>query len=740
MQSDSQKLSVAEKVGYSLGDAGTNFVFQTQIMFLMFFYTDVFGIPAAAVGTLFLITRLWDAVNDPLMGAVADRTNTRWGKFRPWVLWTAVPFGVVFALTFTTPHLDMEGKLLWAYVTYILLMMIYTANNIPYSAMTGVLTGDSIERTSLASYRFIFVIVAALVIQGFVRDMVDVLGKENGSVVQASLSDSSLTLQLVDAGTAKVAVTAHDSSGHSVTKSFIVRVVAEAAEIPVLESHLDDLELRQGFDRNGIDLSGVFHEGIHGPLTFSVEVQKEGIVSCHVDGGTLVIEEVGSGVTDVVIDAEDRYGSKVREQFSVVVRSLGNSTPRATKQPDVRLRADFGSTRISLDDLFVDKDGDTLTYSVHGTDRAVVTTAIDHSELVLSESGPGLTRLKLTADDGRGGVASLTIPVMVETGANLAPALLAPLEAVTKRIGSGALDLDLSHVFADPDGDELRYSVEVIDQAKGFQRTILIFAVLAVIFFFVTFFTTTERVQPDPTRRASIRQDLFDLLHNGPWIALFALTIFIFVNLAMRGAITLYYFRYYIGREELFGLFNGVGLGTAMFGILLSKPLAARFGKRNVFRVLLSFTALFLFLFLFVPPNAIWAVFLLQVLLQLSYGPTVPLLWAMMADVADYSEWRTGRRATGMTFSAASFGSKVGLGLGGAASGWLLAQYGYVPNVEQSDATRSGILLMMSVFPAAAFFVGVVVLFWYRIDKPMMLRIQEELTERRKQYQDSTSN
>ena len=145
MPSESQKLSVTEKVGYSLGDAGTNFVFQTQIMFLMYFYTDVFGIPAAAVGTLFLISRLWDAVNDPLMGALADRTNTRWGKFRPWVLWTAVPFGVIFVLTFTTPHFDMEGKLIWAYVTYIVLMMVYTANNIPYSAMTGVLTGDSIE-------------------------------------------------------------------------------------------------------------------------------------------------------------------------------------------------------------------------------------------------------------------------------------------------------------------------------------------------------------------------------------------------------------------------------------------------------------------------------------------------------------------------------------------------------------------------------------------------------------------
>jgi GPH family glycoside/pentoside/hexuronide:cation symporter len=217
-------------------------------------------------------------------------------------------------------------------------------------------------------------------------------------------------------------------------------------------------------------------------------------------------------------------------------------------------------------------------------------------------------------------------------------------------------------------------------------------------------------------------------------VALFLLTIFIFVNLSMRGAITLYYFRYYLGREELFGLFNAVGLSVAVGGILLSKPLSMRFGKRNTFVVCLLLTALFLFLFVFVPPDAIWAIFLLQVLLQLSYGPTIPLLWAMMADVADYSEWKTGRRATGMTFSAASFGSKAGLGLGGAASGWLLAQYGYVPNVEQTDSTLQGILWMMSVYPAAAFLIGVVILAFYGIDKQLNLRIQDELAERRRHY------
>ena len=153
--SSSQKLSLTEKIGYSLGDLAANFVFQMQIMYLSYFYTEVFGIAAATMGTLLLITRMWHAVIDPMMGAIADRTNTRWGKFRPWVLWTAVPFGLLFVLTYTTPDLDPKGKVVWAYATYILLMLVYTINNIPYSAMTGVLTGDSIERTSLAQWRFI---------------------------------------------------------------------------------------------------------------------------------------------------------------------------------------------------------------------------------------------------------------------------------------------------------------------------------------------------------------------------------------------------------------------------------------------------------------------------------------------------------------------------------------------------------------------------------------------------------
>ncbi len=168
---------MVEKVGYGLGDTAANFIFQTMVMFQLAFYTDTFGITAAAAGTLLVVVRFWDAIFDPLMGVVADRTNTRWGKFRPWVLWTAVPFGIMGFLTFMTPDLGAGGKLVYAYVTYIVLMMVYSANNLPYSALSGVMTGDLGERTSLSSYRFVCAMIAQLVIQGLALPMVHHFGQ-----------------------------------------------------------------------------------------------------------------------------------------------------------------------------------------------------------------------------------------------------------------------------------------------------------------------------------------------------------------------------------------------------------------------------------------------------------------------------------------------------------------------------------------------------------------------------------
>jgi sugar (glycoside-pentoside-hexuronide) transporter len=450
VQTISEKLSIREKVGYALGDTAANFIFQTMIMFQLAFYTDTFGITAIAAGTLLVVVRFWDAIFDPIMGVVADRTNTRWGKFRPWIMWTAVPFGMMGFLTFLTPDLSSSGKLIYAYITYIVLMMIYSANNLPYSALSGVMTGNLGERTSLSSYRFVFAMLAQLIIQGLALPMVHYFGQGNSAV--------------------------------------------------------------------------------------------------------------------------------------------------------------------------------------------------------------------------------------------------------------------------------------------GYKYTMGIFSAFAVVLFFITFASTKERIQPAPNQKATVRQHFGDLLKNGPWITMFFLTIILFITLAMRGSVVLYYFKYYVGKEDLFSLFNVLGTTATIIGIFFSKGLSLRFGKRNVFIGGLAATTIFTALFVFLTPGDVQLIFATEILRQFAYGFTIPLLWAMMADVADYSEWKNNRRATGIIFSAIVFGLKAGLGFGGAITGFVLSLYGYIPNVAQSAETLNGIRLTMSVFPAVTFGVCVVCLFFYGINKKMEIQITDDLTERRKAY------
>src|SRR3974390_1371624 len=151
-----EKLTFGEKFGYSLGDLAANFIFQAMLALQLDFYTHTFGLTPAQAGTLFLVVGLGVACLNPVMGMIADRTNTRWGKFRPWLLWTAVPFGVIGILTFTTPNLSSGAQLIYAWVTYLLLRLIYAMNNVPYASLNGVMTDDPNERNSIATFRQIF--------------------------------------------------------------------------------------------------------------------------------------------------------------------------------------------------------------------------------------------------------------------------------------------------------------------------------------------------------------------------------------------------------------------------------------------------------------------------------------------------------------------------------------------------------------------------------------------------------
>lgn len=491
MPSTTERLSVREKIGYGFGDAAANFVFQTMLIFQLGFYTDVFGITAATAGTLLLVGRFWDAIFDPIMGVIADRTQTRWGKFRPWVLWSAIPFALLFFLAFTTPDFGDTGKVVYAYVTYILLMTIYSVNNLPYSALNGVMTGDVNDRTSLSSYRFFLAMAAAFIVQGLTLPMVSKFGEGNA--------------------------------------------------------------------------------------------------------------------------------------------------------------------------------------------------------------------------------------------------------------------------------------------AKGWSLTIGVFSLLCVVFFLITFFSVRERIHPDPKQKSSPKQDFADLLKNAPWKSMFTLTLFLFVTLALWGSAMFYFFTYYVDKPQLFAflqswglvaepgasgwwhdllnafglialedrsnvtgvgfsLFNMVGMLANIIGVLFSKMLAVRFGKKAVFLVGLSLTTFFTLLFIMASADSVGFMFLLNLLKSLAYGPTIPLLWAMMADVADYAEWKTNRRATGVVFAGIVFALKAGLGFGGAICGWLLAAYGYIPNAVQSEEALLGIRLTGSVFPAITFAVGVFALAFYGISKKLNLEIQDELAERRKGF------
>jgi GPH family glycoside/pentoside/hexuronide:cation symporter len=472
MPHKSERLPFTEKVGYAMGDTAANLIFQTMVILQLAFYTDTFGITAAAAGTLLVVVRFWDAIFDPIMGVVSDRTKTRWGKFRPWILWTAVPFGIMGFLTFMTPDLGPSGKLVYAYVTYIVLMMVYSANNLPYSALSGVMTGDLGERTSLSQYRFFFAMVGQLVVQG------------------------------------------------------------------------------------------------------------------------------------------------------------------------------------------------------------------------------------------------LALPMVVHFGQ-----------------GNSAL---------------------------GYKWTMAIFGAVAIVLFLVTFSSTKERIQPPKEQKATLAEHFADLKGNGPWLAMFVLTLILFITLAMRGGDVVYYFRYYADPAAItrslawvpewlrnllggtdaptlgFSVFNLLGTTATIIGLILSKGPATRFGKRNVFIFGLIGTALFCMPFMVLPNTSITLMIVSEVLRQFIYGFTIPLLWAMMADVADYSEWKNHRRATGMVFAAIVFALKAGLGFGGAITGWLLSVYGYVPNVAQTVTSLNGIRLIMSLYPAITFAICAAILLFYPIDLRAEIQITDELAERRR--------
>lgn len=457
-------IKLTEKIGYGFGDMASSMFWKLFGAYLMIFYTDVFGLPAAVVGTMFLITRIWDSAFDPIVGVVADRTHSRWGKFRPYLLWLAVPFGIIGILTFVTPDWSPTGKLIYAYVTYSLMMMIYSAINVPYASLLGVMSPNPKERNTLSTYRMTF--------------------------------------------------------------AYIGSFIALLLFIPLVNF------------------------------------------------------------------------------FS------GNSK-------------------------------------------------------------------------------------------------------------------------------------ELADQQTGWTMAVVVIAILCIVLFFGCFAWTKERVKPIKKTQNPLKEDLKDLFKNKPWWILLGAGVAALVFNSIRDGATVYYFKYFVVEEDyatvsffgmsfvLSGLYLALGQAANIIGVIAAAPVSNRIGKRNTYMwAMIIATVLSVIFYWFDKDDLIW-MFVFQALISVCAGSIFPLLWSMYADCADYSELKTGNRATGLIFSSSSMSQKFGWAIGTAVTGWLLGFFGFQANAVQSEEAISGIKMFLSFLPAIGTILSVVFISMYPLTENKMKDITTELEHKR---------
>jgi GPH family glycoside/pentoside/hexuronide:cation symporter len=723
-----QKLPVKEKIGYGLGDTASNLYFQMFINFLLFFYTDVFGIPAAVAGTLFMVSRFWDAVNDPMMGAIADRTNTKWGKFRPYLIWIMLPLAVIGVLMFTTPNLDVQGKIIYAYITYILMMMTYTAINIPYSALMGVLSPDSMQRTSASTYRFVLAFVGAFIVQGATLVLVNSAGNVDTGF---ALSGNMLMIQEVDTRTSKIIIEASDGE-RSASCDFLINIHRKGELPPAIQIPMDDLNLEQGFGTKTLDLSQIFSGQNGKSLSFDVNNSSDEVIGTELTGSKLVLKEKGAGRSELTLTARDESYAQKNFTMTVSVNAAGNHPPVALDSlPDMRTDLKSEAETIDLGRFFADQDSDALTYQAVSKNKSAVSAEISGSMLTLIFHKSGISTVELTAGDSRGGQVESAFNVIVRSSANDAPALFNPPADLSLNEGFGKHVIDISGSFRDPDGDAVTYSVKKVDLAKGFQFTMIVFGILSCILFYITFRTTRERVQPPGDQKTSLKNDLKDLVGNRPWMILLVMGIFTLGYVIIRMGAIMYFFKYYIGNEMLASLFMVLGTVAVIAGVACTEFLSRRLGKKKLYLIVMGMTTILTALFYHIPKEQIVLVFTVHILISFVMAPQAPLLWAMYADTADYSEWKNKRRATGLVFSAATFAQKFGMALGGGLAGWLLSVFRFQPNVEQTAEALLGIRLMMSYIPAIGTLIAVAAAFFYELDDKTMKKIEKDLADRK---------
>jgi GPH family glycoside/pentoside/hexuronide:cation symporter len=282
---------------------------------------------------------------------------------------------------------------------------------------------------------------------------------------------------------------------------------------------------------------------------------------------------------------------------------------------------------------------------------------------------------------------------------------------------------------------------------KSWQLAMTIVSGLAVVLFVVAFFSCKERVQPPKGQKTPFKQDLIDLISNKPWVFIGTATVFQLIFICMRGGSLFYYFQYFIKDQEitlfgkafslsyskLFSYFTMSGTVFTIIGAIITTRISKILGKSITYAIFLGISGISAGLFIFLGPNSLALMFGLNIITSFAVGPVSVLQWAIYADTADYSEWKRGRRATGLVMSASLFALKLGIALGAAANAWILSAYGYQPNVEQTERGLLGIRMVMSVYPAIFALIGMVLMFFYPLKKHLMAQVETELIERRKE-------
>ncbi|WP_010664589.1 MFS transporter [Marinilabilia salmonicolor] len=527
-----QKLSFKEKVGYALGDAAANIAWRGVATFLIVFYTDVFGLNPAAVGLLMLIARSSDGISDVLMGIVGDRTNSKYGKFRPWILWTAVPLGVILSMLFSTPDLGATGKIVYAYSTYILFTLIYTANNVPYGALMAVMTGDDKERTSIGSYRMVGAFAGGMLVQGALLLLVSHFGNINPSI--------------------------------------------EVAQI---------------------------------------ENQK----------------------------------------YEVVV-----STPENVENVNIK-----------------------------------------------TEDGVALF--------------------------SWADAALADSSNIPTKGKSFSMEANKEYAFIVEGEPELEAArIRIIDQKQGYSKSIYLMSIVLVISLFITFAATKERVLPPKTQETNLLRDLKDLVKNKPWLILLIIGLLFNIYNSIKQGITVIYFTHYLHNQLLAGSYMVMLMIASILGAMATSPLGRRLGKRKLFIYALLFSGGVNALIAFCGPEDTTAIFAIGIISEFGAAIFPTLFFAMLGDAADYSEFKNGRRATGLVYSAGSFATKFGGGLAGAIIGVVLAFFHYDgQNAVAIQGAVPGIIMLMSWIPAVIAIIAAVLMRFYPLDQDALDEITTELNARR---------